>query len=207
MKTTRLPGVRYWGQYQPDRHIDFNGFHWSSPAGGVLIDPMPIDDDGVAELREAGGVAWILVTNKEHLRAAPELKATFGAALLAPAEERERLGEDAAHVDGWFSTTQDLPAELQPHVDVIPLRGGKSPMEPAFYLKPLQALYFADLVRSHVSGELRLLPDPKIQDRAQVLVSLREVAALPVQAVLLGDGDGLYRGADEALNELLGVAP
>jgi hypothetical protein len=207
MKSTRLEGVRYWGQYQPDRRIDFNGFHWQSPAGGVLIDPMPLDEAQLAELRELGGAVWILVTNREHLRAAPALREALGARLLAPAEERERLGEDARHVDGWFSSTADLPAELAACIDVIPLHGGKSPMEPAFYLRPLQALYFADLVRSHASGALRLLPDEKIRDRSEVLVSLREVADLPVEAVLLGDGDGLYRGAEEALQELLGTAP
>jgi hypothetical protein len=207
MKSTRLEGIRYWGQYQPDRRIDFNGFHWQSPAGGVLIDPMPLDGDQLEELRGLGGAAWILVTSKEHLRAAPELREALGARLLAPAEERERLGEAAAEVDGWFSRTEDLPPELAQHLEVIPLHGGKSPMEPAFYLKALQALYFADLVRSHASGALRLLPEEKIRDRAEVLVSLREVADLPVEAVLLGDGDGIYRGAEEALRELLGTAP
>jgi len=207
MKTTRLEGVRYWGEYQPDRHIDFNGFHWQSPAGGVLIDPMPLDEAQLEELRSLGGAAWIVVTNREHLRAAPQLREALGARVLAPAEERERLCDDACHIDGWFSSTADLPPELGACLQVVPLHGGKSPMEPALYLAPLQALYFADLVRSHASGALRLLPDEKIRDRAAVLTSLREVADLPVEAVLLGDGDGLYRGADEALRELLAVAP
>jgi hypothetical protein len=203
MKNTRLEGLSYWGRYQADRHIDFNGFHWNSPVGGLAIDPMDLDAEGVSGLTERGGVRWILVTNAEHLRATPALKETFGALVLAPTEERQRLGDGAATVDGWFEKTGDLPEDLQQVLELYPLRGGKSPMEPALYLKPLQALYFADLVRSHESGRLRLLPDPKIADRAAVLASLRALEGLPVNAVLLGDGDGIYNGAASALVELL----
>jgi len=205
MKTTRLEGLSYWGQYQPDRRIDFNGFHWASPAGGLVIDPMELDEAGLEELRQKGGVHWVLVTNAEHLRAGPAFKAAFDAPLLAPVEERERLGEEAAAVDIWYSGDGDLPDALQPVLELYPLHGGKSAMEPALYLKPLQALYFADLVRSHESGRLRLLPDQKISDPAAVQASLRSVEDLPVEAVLLGDGDGIYNGAAAAIKELLGL--
>ena len=34
-----LDGLEYWGAYQPDRRIDFNGFFWRGPTP-VLIDPI-----------------------------------------------------------------------------------------------------------------------------------------------------------------------
>ena len=72
MKTTRLEGVRYWGEYQPDRHIDFNGFHWQSPAGGVLIDPMPLDEAQLEELRSLGGAKRGNITlRRRHLFSRP----------------------------------------------------------------------------------------------------------------------------------------
>jgi hypothetical protein len=203
MKNTCLDGLSYWGVYQPDRRIDFNGFHWASPAGGVLIDPMELDQAGLQELSERGGARWILITNAEHMRAGPALKGALGATLLAPAEERERLGDLAEEVDGWFSAEGGLPEELSSLIEVHAMRGGKSPMEPALHLKPLEAIYFADLVRSHESGRLRLLPDPKISDRAEVLLSLRGLEDLTLQAILLGDGDGIYNGAAEAFSTLL----
>lgn len=203
MKTTCLEGLSYWGQYQPDRRIDFNGFHWASPVGGVLIDPMALDEAGLAEVRDSGGASWIVVTNAEHLRAAPELKRSLEARLIAPAEERERLGESAQLVDYWFSSKDDLPEELRGVLGVFPLRGGKSPMEPALHLEPLKALYFADVVRSHESGRLRLLPDPKLADRGAVLESLQALKDLSLDAILLGDGDGIYNGATAAFRDLL----
>ena len=114
-----------------------------------------------------------------------------------------RLAEAAGKVDGWFDTASDLPTELASGIEIYPLKGGKSPMEPAIYLKSLQAIYFADVVRSHASGVLRLLPDEKLKDAGQVASSLGALAGLPVEAVLLGDGDSIYNGARAALDTLL----
>ena len=204
IKQTRLAGLSYWGEAQPDRGIDFNGFHWKRAAGSVLIDPMPLDAAGLAEIRELGGARWILVSNADHLRAAESLKQALSAKLLAPTQDRERFGDQAGLVDGWFASAAELPAELRDDVQVFPLHGGKSPMEPALYLVPLQALYFADLVRCHESGRLRLLPDPKLTDRQLLVSDLKKLPELKLEAILLGDGDGIYNGAAQALRQLLG---
>ena len=204
MKSTRIAGLHYWGEFQADRRIDFNGWFWERSGGNVLIDPMPLDEAGVAFLRERGGVQWILVNNADHLRAAALLGRDLDAELIAPAAERERLGEAAMSVRHWFETAADLPGGLADEVEVVPLAGGKSPMEPAFHLKPLSALYFGDLVRSHETGALRLLPDPKISDRAAVVASLQPLKGATPDAILLGDGDPILSGAAGALESLLG---
>jgi glyoxylase-like metal-dependent hydrolase (beta-lactamase superfamily II) len=203
VKRTVLDAVRTWGVYQPDRHIDFNGFLWVRPGQNVLIDPMPLDPHHAAELSEAGGAQWIVVTNAEHLRAAPEIAEKFRARIVAPAEERPRLGNAAQRIHHWFETAADLPVELRDDVEVFSIRGGKSPMEPALWLKPLCALYFGDVVRSHVSGALTLLPAPKLADRDAVVESLQPLGELPVDVVLLGDGDSLFTGAREAFRAFL----
>jgi hypothetical protein len=139
------------------------------------------------------------LTNADHLRAAPELKAEFGARLAAPACERERLGAAAAEVDLWLAPDAELPAELGEVLAVHWVRGGKSELEAAFELRALDALVFGDIVRSHVSGELRLLPDPKLSDRAAAAADLAPLLARTWRAVLLGDGDSLFRDADGAV--------
>jgi len=191
MKSTNLEGLFYWGTWQSERRIDFNGFYWSRPGGGLLIDPMELTEDRLAFCRQAGGASWILVTNADHLRAAVELKEQLGCHLLAPLHDRERFGDAAAAVDTWFARSEDLPAELAGDVEIHPIRGGKSPVEIALYLPPLQALVFGDVVRSHESGRLRLLPDEKLSDRDAVVGDLVPLAELAVDAVLLGDGDPL----------------
>lgn len=202
MKSTRLTGLHYWSEYQADRRIDFNGWFWERDGGNVVIDPMPLDADGLAFVRERGGARWILVTSAEHLRAAPELSAALDAETLAPAAERGRFGDGANAVHGWFEVPNGLPNALADDLEVFGLRGGKSPMEPCFHLRSHGALYFGDLVRSHVSGNLCLLPEPKLTDRGAVVDSLRELASLAPEAILLGDGDPILRGAGEAWRAL-----
>ncbi|QDU65583.1 MBL fold metallo-hydrolase [Engelhardtia mirabilis] len=205
MKSTVLPDLYYSGVYQPDRRIDFNGFLWARSGGGVLIDPMSLDESQLAFAQGTGSIDWILLTGFDHLRAAPELAQRFGAQIAAPAGERGRFGEAADKVSHWFEGRDGLPGDLGQVIDVHLLHGGKSEVEAAFVLEPLRAVVFGDLVRSHESGRLRLLPEPKLSDGAR---ALREVAQLPgpFDAVLLGDGDSLFRGAQAALEELTAAA-
>ncbi len=198
MKQTAIPGLCYWSVYQPDRRIDFNGFYWQSPAGGVLIDPMPIEDHG---LEHVESVAWIVVTNADHLRDAVTLRERFGAKLLAPECDREALA--GAPVDAWFGEEAPLPSDLTEHIEVAWLHGGKTPAEAALYLKPIRAIVFSDAVRSHESGVLRLLPDPKVQDRATLVGDVSALAKWNFEALLLGDGDCLFRGAKGAFLEFV----
>lgn len=206
LKTSRFTTLFHWGRPQLDRGIDFNGFLWTRPAGNVLFDPMELDASELAAVRERGGARWILLTNFEHLRATPALKEALGAEVCAPAEERERFGASGACVDRWFADEDDLPEELRGALRVFALRGGKSSYEAAFWLEAARALLFGDLVRSHDSGILRLLPEAKLADRDAAVESLRPLLELPAEAVLLGDGDSLFFRGGEALAELLSVA-
>lgn len=201
MKSTRLPGLHYSAVYQPDRRIDFNGFFWECEGGNLLIDPMPLPPDQLAYVLERGGARWILVTNADHLRAAPELADELGAEIVAPEAEHERFGARSGCVKHWFEDRATLPGDLGRAIDVRWLGGGKSEREPAFVLEPLGAILFGDLVRSHESGRLRLLPEPKLSDPGRAAADVRALGA-DYRAVLLGDGDCIFLGAREALEEL-----
>lgn len=197
MKSTRIRGLYYWSRYQADRRIDFNGFYLADPSGGVLVDPMPLSPEELNELRDLGGARRIVVTNADHLRAAEELKEECGARLVAPECERDRL--EGVAVDDWFTDADGLGPGLSERWEVHWLRGGKRPLEAAIHV-PAQGLWiFGDAVRSHESGRLRLLPDPKIADRSELEASIKALAGRDVQAVLLGDGDCIFNGAREAL--------
>ncbi|MEZ5979051.1 MAG: hypothetical protein R3F34_12615 [Planctomycetota bacterium] len=200
MKSTRIQGVHYWSRYQPDRRIDFNGFFVADPSGGVLLDPMPLAPEEVSELHALGGVRTILVTNADHARAAASLRTETGARIVAPACDRELLGDDFA--DDWFESSDDLPPGMSTRFQLAWLRGGKRPQEAAFWIEPCRAWYFGDAVRSHESGRLRLLPDPKIADRDALVASVRGLSGRDVQAILLGDGDCIFNGAREAFEAL-----
>ncbi len=203
MKQTRLNGLHYWGEFQADRRIDFNGFFWRRPYGNVLIDPMGASAVARAVVTDAGGARWILLTNADHWRSTDDWRELTGAEIAAPAAERARFGPAAERVSHWFDDKHSLPAELAE--DVVPtlIHGGKSEAEAAFRLAPIEALVFGDVVRSHISGELRLLPDEKLTDLDEVRRTLPRDLIKPLNALLLGDGDCLFRGAHETYTQFL----
>ena len=203
MKATRHEDLFTWSDYQPDRRIDFNGFYWRRPAGGVLFDPMPLGPTILEWLAEQpGAVRFIIITNADHLRAGPELGERLGARLIAPTCDRGLL---PSGIDGWYDESTPLPSELG--IDAHWIHGGKTAAEAAIHLPELDCLLFGDIVRSHASGVLRLLPDAKLEDEARVCADLRGLAGLSFSSVLLGDGDSLFTGARAAFDRLLASLP
>jgi uncharacterized cupin superfamily protein/glyoxylase-like metal-dependent hydrolase (beta-lactamase superfamily II) len=208
MKQTILERLHMWSAFQPDRGIDFNAFFWIRRDGGnVLIDPLPLEIAEIDFIRRKGGVRWILVTNSDHWRATGALREAFRAEVYAPAPERERLEREHRRPDQWYDAGGGLPAVLRDEMQVLPIRGGKSPCEMAFYLKSLRALVFGDIVRSQVAGRLTLLQDDKLSDKASVLDSLRRAIPLPFDAILVGDGDCVFHDARETFFRMLDAVP
>ena len=65
MQRTVVEGVRLWSVWQPDRNLFFNSFFVQSREGGNLaVDPLPLDAEGVAEITAAGGLAFVVVTER-----------------------------------------------------------------------------------------------------------------------------------------------
>ena len=59
------------------------------PDRGVLFDPLPLSEHDLSHLLRLGPPPrWIAVTNRDHVRAAAELAARFGAEIAGPAAER-----------------------------------------------------------------------------------------------------------------------
>ena len=199
MKTTTLPGLRYWSLFQADRGIDFNGFCWTRPGGStVLIDPMPVAPDALAPVRAS--LDWIVLTNADHARSAADLRKMFDLKVTAPDCDREALS--GLQVDAWYGPNQALPTELS-DLEAHWLHGGKTAHEAALWIPACSALLFGDAVRSHTSGELRLLPPEKLSDAAALRNDVRKLARFPTKAVLLGDGDCIFHGAATALERLV----
>ncbi len=195
MKALHRPDLFGWSAFDEARNVDFNGVAWIRPEGAVLIDPMPMSSHDLAHLEALGSVAWIVVTNGDHVRAAPELAALTGARVAGPAGERETLNLDC---DAWL----DDGDSLVPGLTALALEGSKTPGELALRIGE-QTLITGDLVRAHRAGSLMMLPDPKLTDRAAAVASVWRLAELPgTQAVLVGDGWPVFREGRARLREL-----
>lgn len=195
MKALHRPDLFGWAGYDESRDVDFNGVAWIRPDGNVLFDPMPMSAHHRAHLDRLGGAAWIVITNSDHTRDALTLAQALGAKLAGPAAERSSFPFPC---ETWLAHGD----ELVPGLVAMTLDGSKTPGELAFVLEG-RTLITGDLVRAHRAGSLMLLPDPKLTDKAAAIASLRRLAALEVDAVLVGDGWPVFRQGSLLLRELL----
>jgi len=191
MQQTVLAGVAMWSVWQPDRNLYFNSFFVASPDGNVAIDPLPISDADAEDIAARGGLAWVLVTNRDHERDARAVAATFGARLVCSTREEPLLSAPADR------TIQ--PGDTFAGAVVIGLDGLKTPGEIALHWPDKNAVLVGDALWGSPAGAVRLMPDEKIDDPARAVMSLRALRARRPQHLLVGDGACIFGGADRAI--------
>ena len=76
-----VPGFHAWSLWQPERGMFFTSFLWVREGGNVVFDRLPLSDDERA-VDALGGVTTILLTNRDHERAAAATRERFGARVL-----------------------------------------------------------------------------------------------------------------------------
>jgi len=200
VKKLHRPDLFAWSCFDESRDLDFNG-HLLVQAEGpnIAFDPMPPSDHDARQISDLGGVDLVMISTADHVRAAAAFVERWGAEVAAPAAERG-LGELATlGVDHWLEDDA-----LRGGVRCLWMRGSKTPGELAFLLPDGETLITGDLVRGQRAGSLNLLPDEKLSDRGAALRSVARLAELGgVRAVLVGDGQSIYREGRERLRELL----
>ena len=196
MKRLHRPNLFGWSAFNEDRNIDFHSAVWVRPEGNVVIDPLPLSDHDEAHLRELGGVAWIVITNSDHVRDSIRLAENTGAQLMGPSQEANNFPVEWTR---WLTDGD----EVVPGMLALELEGSKTPGELALLLES-STLITGDLIRAHEGGALCLLPEKKLSDKRKAIASLRRLTLLPeLEALLLGDGWPVFRDAKFLLQELL----
>ncbi|MCO4771002.1 MAG: MBL fold metallo-hydrolase [Deltaproteobacteria bacterium] len=195
MKSLHRSDLFAWSAFDEARNVDFNGTFWARDEGNVMFDPMPMGDHDLAHAHELGGVSWIVLTNADHVREAAELAIVFGAQIAAPSGDRERPDLHGVPVSIWLDDD-----ELFEGAQVLRMHGSKTPGELAFQLG--DTVICGDLVRGQRAGSLNLLPDPKLSDKAAALASVAKLAALEPTAVVVGDGQSVFRDGAARLREI-----
>jgi len=194
MQGLALPGLHMWSQWQPDRGMFFSSFLWVREGGNVAFDPLPLSDDDARAVEALGGVATILLTNRDHERGAAAMRERFGARVLSSRAEAELF---ELKVDETFDR------QVMPGLSAIPLEGAKTPGEVAFLTEDRAVAIVGDAILGTPAGALSFLPDAKLGDPVALALSLRRLWSPRLRTLLLGDGASLYVGADDALTALL----
>ena len=162
----------------------------------MVIDPLPLSDHDEAHLAELGGVAWIVITNSDHVRDSIRLAENTGAQLVGPSQEADNFPVECTR---WLSDGD----EVVPDMLALELEGSKTPGELALLLES-STLITGDLIRAHDGGAICLLPEAKLSDQRKAIASLRRLTLLPeLEALLPGDGWPVFRDAKILLQELL----
>lgn len=191
-----LPGILTWQWFSERNGYDFNGLLLRHGAGNVAVDPVEMADDVLDQLvRE--GVARIVLTNRNHFRAAAKLKAKTSARIAVhPA--------DAAFVRGQgVAVDEDLaPGAMLAGFEVLDA-AGKSPGEVALWSAERRILIVGDACVGKPPGQLALLSPKVIDDLPRLQDSLRRLSGLPVTSVLVGDGAPVLGSGREALQALV----
>jgi glyoxylase-like metal-dependent hydrolase (beta-lactamase superfamily II) len=189
-----------WPWFSEPHGYNFNGHLVRDPGGNVCIDPVEPSEDALAALvRE--GVAWIVLTNRNHSRAANRVRASTGARTLIHADDADHARSQETEVDDALEVGASIgPLEI---VDA----SGKSPGEVALLWRDRGILLVGDAIIGNPPGQCGLLPERVMDDPARLRVSVRAFLDLDFDTLLVGDGEPILRDAKARVKELVETFP
>ncbi|MBI2374889.1 MAG: hypothetical protein HYV07_12910 [Deltaproteobacteria bacterium] len=192
-------GIHTFAKFSEEKQLDFNGWHLAIGGTFVLIDPPQATDETVNRIRNLGAPTRILLTNKDHRRAAPFFREVFGAPISISVLDRPLVD---ARIDETFAPGDVLLGGLE----VIGIPDSKSVGECAFFWPERRALFLGDALIGKPPGALSLLPAEKFSDVNKARAGLSVLGALDVDMVLVGDGVSILEQGAQALRDFLSRA-
>jgi len=194
------PGILAWSRPSPPHGYDFNGTFVLDRAGNLCIDPVEPSEEDMTQL-EAQGVSRILLTNRNHGRAANQVRDRTGATVEIHASDADHARKQGIGIDDTLEVTQ----RVGPFTVVgVP---GKSPGEIALHDPARRLLIVGDAVIGNPPGRLSLLPDRVIDDPGRLRASVRSLLELDFDTLIVGDGVSFAKGGHGALEALVRSLP
>jgi glyoxylase-like metal-dependent hydrolase (beta-lactamase superfamily II) len=195
-----LTGIYSWPWFSEPHGYNFNGHLVLHPSGNLCIDPVEPSDDDLEEMVRRG-VAYILITNRNHSRAANKVRARTGARTSIHTADAPHARSEGAELDGELNLGQ----QIGPFV--VHGAPGKSPGEIVLHWPDRKILLVGDAVVGHPPGRCKLLPDKVVDDPARLRESVRGLLSIDFDTLLVGDGDPILQLAKERLRELIATFP
>jgi glyoxylase-like metal-dependent hydrolase (beta-lactamase superfamily II) len=195
-----LPDIFTWSWFSEPHGYDFNGYLIRHAGGNLCIDPVQPGDANLAEI-ERLGAAKILITNRNHSRAANLVRERTGARTLIHPDDAPHARSQGAVID----------AELRPGEKIGPLvvvpTPGKSPGEVVLHWPERKLLFVGDAAIGNPRGRCALLREKVMDDPPRLRRSVRALLDLEFDALLFGDGVPILEDAKSRLRELVGTFP
>ena len=191
-----LTDIFTWPWFSEPHGYNFNG-HFIRHAGrNLCVDPVEPSEEDLAELARQG-VARILITNRNHSRAANKIRARTGARTAIHPADAPHARKEGAELDD----------ELNPGDKAGPFvvidSPGKSLGEVVLHWPERRILLVGDAVVGDPPGRCKLLPEKVVDDPPRLRDSARGLLALDFDILLVGDGVPILQSAKERLRELV----
>jgi glyoxylase-like metal-dependent hydrolase (beta-lactamase superfamily II) len=191
-----LPGVFTWPQFSERHGYDFNGYLVEDGGGALVVDPVEPTPEALVHIEQAG-VRQVLLTNRNHFRAAARVRQLTSARVAVHPADAAFVREKGVTVDDELAAGQ----RVGPFTVVD--ASGKSPGEVALHWPERRLLLVGDACVGKPPGALALLPPAVIDDLPRLKASLRRLGELDFDALLVCDGASVLEGARAALRALV----
>ncbi len=189
-----------WSWFSEPHGYDFNGHLIRDPGGNICVDPVePTGDDLDAIVEE--GVTRIVLTNRNHSRAANQVRARTGARTVIHADDAEHARSQDTELDGELN----IGSRIGP-LEVVGA-AGKSPGEVALFWRDRGILIVGDAIIGNPPGRCGLLPERVMDDPARLRSNVRKLLDLDFDILLVGDGASILDDAKDRLKELVETFP
>jgi glyoxylase-like metal-dependent hydrolase (beta-lactamase superfamily II) len=195
-----VSGIHSWAKFSEPHGYDFNGFLVEHPAGNLCIDPVEPSPDDLAGIKRRG-VARIVVTNRNHSRAANRIRMETGARTAIHPADAPHTRSQGLEADNALEAGQ----RVGPFVLIA--AAGKSPGELVLHWPERRLLIAGDAVIGSPPGKCGLVREQVMDDPAELRLSVARLLELDFDTILMGDGVSILTGAKERLRELVAGFP
>ncbi len=189
-----------WSWFSEPHNYNVNGHLVRHAGGNLCIDPVE-PGDGVLDEIAGEGVARVLLTNRNHVRAANLVRARAGARTAIHPDDADYARGQGAEIDAALRV-----GEMVGPLTVVGVPG-KSPGEVAFHWPERRLLIVGDAVIGNPPGRCGLLPERVMDDPRRLRESVGKLLELDFDALLVGDAKPILAGAKERLEELVETFP
>lgn len=191
-----VSGIFTWPWFSAPHGYNFNGYLVADSRGNICVDPVEPDAEALAEITRRG-VARIILTNRNHLRAANRVRAATGARTAIHPDDAAYARSQGAELDDELHYGDTIGPLI---VVAVP---GKSPGEVALHWPQRRILLVGDALIGNPPGSCGLLREQVMDDPPRLRNSVRDLLALNFDTLLVGDGAPILSGAGRRLRELV----
>ncbi len=163
----------------------------------ILVDPPPLSSSDVDQLRRAGQIDYILLTNRDHEREAATYQKEFQCRLYVPEHDAPEM---TVLPDAVYRDQELLPGGIW----AIQLSGQKSKGESALFIQQGKGvLIVGDALLGKPAGSVCMLPAEKYADIDKAREGLRRLLKYNFDALLVGDGVSILSDAKPIVEHAL----